>query len=38
MNNRVKYFGYNYTGLLINSLKRVVRKNLKATSINNEAS
>ncbi len=38
MNNRVKYFGYNYINLLANSLKRVVKKNLKTTSIDSEAS
>jgi len=38
INNRVKYFGYNYTGLSANSLKRVVKKNLKTININSEAS
>ncbi len=38
INNRVKYFDYNYTGLSVNSFKRVIKKNLKVTSINNKVS
>jgi len=38
INNRLKYFDYNYTGLFITSLRRVIKKTLKVINIYNEAS